>query len=208
MTKSIDTVFDKLAVDIDAQRVVDAVRRAGIPLDQQPTGDARIAFGDAQVRVLDIASAYATVAADGSRRLPHLVQKVTARDGRVLYAGPQLAGSNALPGQVARNVTESMLEVAATEGVALAAGRPAAAKSGTAQVDGQNTDAWFVGYTPQIATAVWVGAADGRGPILTRSDAPVYGRTLPGPIWQAFMNTALRGAPREEFSPFVPIGPV
>ena len=63
----------------------------------------------------------------------------------------------------------------------------------------------MVGYTPSLSTAVWVGS-DKSDPIRTRSGAVVYGRTLPGPIWEAFMNAALKGTPDEDFSAYEPIG--
>ena len=111
------------------------------------------------------------------------------------------------PQQLARNVTESMLDVAGTSGFALAGGRTAAAKTGTNQLGEtrDNRDAWTVGYTPSLSTAVWVGT-DKSDPIRTRSGAVVYGRTLPGPIWQAFMNAALKGTDQDEFSPYEPMG--
>jgi membrane peptidoglycan carboxypeptidase len=105
---------------------------------------------------------------------------------------------------VARNVTEAMIQVAPSAGIA-PAGRVVAGKTGTVQhptLNGQNKDAWMVGYTPSVSTAVWVGT-DQSDPIKTAAGRPVFGRMLPGSIWQAFMNGAPRG---EQFSPFVPLG--
>jgi membrane peptidoglycan carboxypeptidase len=99
-----------------------------------------------------------------------------------------------------------MLDVATSSGFALS-GRLAAAKTGTNQLGDtrDNRDAWTVGYTPSLSTAVWVGT-DKSDPIRTKSGAVVYGRTLPGPIWQQFMNAALKGAPKDTFSAFEPLG--
>ncbi len=156
-----------------------------------------------------MAAAYGTFAADGQRFDPHIVQKVTAADGRVLLdRGTTPVGQQSVfSQQLARNVTESMLDVAGTSGFALAGGRPAAAKTGTNQLGEtrDNRDAWTVGYTPSLSTAVWVGT-DKSDPIRTRSGAVVYGRTLPGPIWEAFMNAALKGTPDDDFSPYEPMG--
>ena len=99
-----------------------------------------------------------------------------------------------------------MLDVAGISGFALAGGRTAAAKTGTipARRDPrEQRDAWTVGYTPSLSAAVWVGT-DKSDPIRTRR-AAVYGAMLPGSIWQAFMNAALRGT-GEQFSPFDPMG--
>ena len=69
----------------------------------------------------------------------------------------------------------------------------------------QNTDAWAVGNTPSTSTAVWI-RTDTREPIRTADEKPVLGRTVPGSIWQAFMNAALQEVPTEPFSVFVPLG--
>ena len=92
-------------------------------------------------------------------------------------------------------------------GIPLSGGRPVAAKTGTVQssVDGQNNDAWMVGFTPSISTAVWVGTDDNT-PIKNSDGRPIYGRGVPGQIWQGYMNDALRGDPIEQFSDFRPIG--
>ena len=82
-----------------------------------------------------------------------------------------------------------------------------ASKTGTVQssVDGQNNDAWMVGFTPSVSTAVWVGTDDNT-PIKNSDGRPIYGRGVPGQIWQGYMNDALRGDPIEQFSDFRPIG--
>ena len=100
-----------------------------------------------------------------------------------------------------------MLPVADHSGIPLVGRSPVASKTGTVQssVDGQNNDAWTVGYTPPISTAVWVGTDDNT-PIKNRGGRPIYGRGVPGQIWQGFMNDALRGDPVEQFSDFRPIG--
>jgi membrane peptidoglycan carboxypeptidase len=72
-------------------------------------------------------------------------------------------------------------------------------------VAGQNKDAWTVGYTPTLSTAVWVGTDD-NSPIKTSAGRPMYGRQAPGSIWQKFMDTALRDQPVQQFGPFVPLG--
>src|SRR5581483_10312070 len=73
------------------------------------------------------------------------------------------------------------------------------------RVPGQNNDAWTIGYTPSYSTAVWVGTDD-NSPIKTAGGARIYGRMLPGSIWQAFMSGAVRGKPKEPFSKLVPLG--
>ncbi|WP_285650949.1 transglycosylase domain-containing protein [Actinomycetospora sp. NBRC 106375] len=206
MTQSINTVFYQLGVQVGPQRVADAAHQAGVsaPLEN-PNGG--ISLGDREVRPTDMAAAYATFAADGVYHRPHLVSRVTTSDGRVLFDAGAPAGETRMPQQVARNVTESMLQVADHSGVPLSGGRPVASKTGTVQssVEGQNNDAWMVGFTPQVSTAVWVGSDD-NSPIKTSGGGPIYGRGVPGQIWQGYMNDALRGDPVQQFSDFRAIG--
>ncbi|MEJ2869988.1 transglycosylase domain-containing protein [Actinomycetospora sp. OC33-EN08] len=206
MTLSINTVFYQLGVDVGPQKVADAAHQAGVsaPLEGATGG---ISIGDKEVRPGDMASAYATFAADGQYHRPHMVTRVTTADGRILFDGGVPAVEQRMSQQLARNVTESMLDVASHSQIGLSGGRPVATKTGTVQSsqEGQNNDAWTVGYTPQMSTAVWVGTDD-NSPIKTSNGKPIYGRGVPGQIWQRFMNQALRSEPVEQFSDFKAIG--
>jgi membrane peptidoglycan carboxypeptidase len=204
MTVSNNVVFSTLARRVGPQRVADAAKAAGItaPLDDPTEG---IALGNKEVSTLELASAYATIAAGGVWHPPHLVSRVVTADDRVLYeASPD--GERRFPEQVARNVTEAMLAVADRDGLALGR-RPVAAKTGTVQsrFPGENNDAWMAGFTPQLASSVWMGT-DRNSPIRTATGDPISGRTLPGGVWQGFMASALRDAPPEPFPPFRPLG--
>jgi membrane peptidoglycan carboxypeptidase len=154
-----------------------------------------------------MASAYATLAAEGTYREPYFVSKVEAADGEIIYENNGSAGQQTMPKQVARNVIEAMLGVAPKKKYDLP-GREVAAKTGTAQLEGSakdNRDAWFVGFTPGKATAVWVGS-DKSDPIRDSRNQPIFGSGLPGQIWHAFMKTATKNDPPLPFSPFVPMG--
>ena len=207
MTKSINTVFYRLAVDVGPRAVAAAAHAAGIPADLLPDPTAGIALGDKEVHPGDMASAYATFADRGFYHRPHLVDRVTTADGRVLYQEPSGDGEQRFTPRVARNVTESMIDVADSSLIPLSGDRPVAAKTGTTQnqIEGQNKDAWTVGYTPTLSTAVWVGTDD-NSPIETSTGRPMYGRMAPGTIWQTFMNAALAGQPVQRFAPFEPLG--
>jgi membrane peptidoglycan carboxypeptidase len=207
MTRSINTVFYQLAVQVGPDAVARAAHRAGIPTSLLPDPTAGIALGDKEVHPGDMASAYATFADDGTYRTPHLVERVTSADGRVLYHAPHDSGEQRFSSAVARNVTESMINVARGSRIPLADDRPVAAKTGTTQnrIAGQNNDAWTIGYTPTLSTAVWVGTDD-NSPITTSSGRPMYGREAPGTIWRRFMDVALRGQPIRSFGPFTPLG--
>lgn len=205
MTVSNNVVFNTLARKVGPENVAAAARAAGItaPLDNPNEG---IALGNKEVSALELASAYATIAAGGVWHQPHLVQKVVTNDDRVLYeASPE--GERRFPEQVARNVTETMLDVARRDGLALPGGRPVAAKTGTVEsrFDGENNDAWMAGFTPSLSTSVWIGT-DRNAPIRTAKGKPISGKDVPGDVWKEFMKEALAAQPVERFPEFEPIG--
>ncbi|HEX4360001.1 MAG TPA: transglycosylase domain-containing protein, partial [Pseudonocardia sp.] len=179
MTKSINTIFYQLAIQVGPAAVVQAAHQAGIPDGLLANPTAGISLGDKEVHPGDMASAYATFAADGLYHAPHMITKVETSDGRVLYDGGTALGEQRIDPAVARNVTESMLNVASSSLIPLSGGRQVAAKTGTVQsrIEGQNNDAWTVGYTPSVSTAVWVGTDD-NSPIKTSGGSPIYGRMV------------------------------
>jgi len=206
MTQSVNTVFYRMGLEVGPQKVIDAAHQAGIPEDLATDPRGGISLGDQEVHPVDMAAAYATFAADGQRREPYIVSKVVAADGRVLFTRDPPEPAAAVPAQVARNVTESMLDVPARSKVTLAGGRVAAAKTGTVQGEGDsNKDAWIVGYTPSIVTAVWVGS-DKSDALVDKRGQQIFGGSLPGPIWKTYMDDALAGTSMESFSELVPMG--
>jgi membrane peptidoglycan carboxypeptidase len=207
MRESINPWFYELVTQVGPDNVAKAAHQAGIPDDLLPNPSGGIALGDKEVHPVDMASAYATLAAEGVYHEPYIVSRVEAADGEVLYEHEETAGQQVMPQQVARNVIEAMLDVAPHKGFDLP-GQQVAAKTGTAQLEGSasdNRDAWFVGFTPSKATAVWVGT-DKSEPIRNAQRRPIYGSGLPGEMWHAFMKTATEDDPPEQFSTFVPIG--
>ena len=169
-----------------------------------------VVLGQYQSRVLDMASAYATLAASGVYHKPHFVQKVVNASGQVLFdASSEDDGEQRIDKAVADNVTAAMQPIAGwSRGHNLAGGRPSAAKTGTNQLGdtGDNRDAWMVGYTPSLSTAVWVGTADGVKPLKNQWGGPVYGSGLPSDIWKATMDGALQGTTNESFPKPTEIG--
>jgi membrane peptidoglycan carboxypeptidase len=205
MTISNNVIFHELALRVGPQKVADAAKQAGVtaPLTDVTEG---IALGNKEITPIDLASAYATIAAGGIYHQPHLVTKVTTSDDRVLYdaVNPQ---DRRFSGQIARNITEAMLGVPVRDKLTLDGGRPSAAKTGTVQshVQGQNNDAWIAGFTPSVATAVWIGT-DQNSPIKTSDGTPISGATLPGTIWKSFMDDTTKSQPEQQFGAFKPIG--
>jgi membrane peptidoglycan carboxypeptidase len=163
-----------------------------------------IVLGQYQTRPIDMASAYATIAASGVYHKPHFVQKVVNSQGEVLFDASQQdnSGEQRIDKKVADNVTSAMQPIAAySNGHALAGGRPSAAKTGTVQLGdtGSNRDAWMVGFTPSLSTAVWVGTTEGTKPLENKWGSPIYGSGVPSDIWKSTMDGALEDTENESF---------
>jgi membrane peptidoglycan carboxypeptidase len=132
-------------------------------------------------------------------------------EGQVLFdaANEDNSGEQRIDKAVADNVTAAMQPIAAySNGHALAGGRPSAAKTGTNQLGdtGANRDAWMVGFTPSLSTAVWVGTTDGTQPLVNKWGSPVYGSGLPSDIWKDTMDGALEDTDNESFPKPTEIG--
>ncbi|WP_244976320.1 transglycosylase domain-containing protein [Nocardia huaxiensis] len=215
LKRSLNTSFYRMMLDMPGngpQKIADMAHKLGIPEEipgvgktlTEPDGSGPnngVVLGQYQVRPLDMASAYATLAASGVYHAPHFVQKVVASDGSVLLDRGEVAGEQRVSAAVADNVTAAMKPIAAwSRNHNLANGRESASKTGTHQLGdtGNNRDAWMVGYTPSLSTAVWIGTEQGD-PILTPGGGLIYGSGLPSDIWKATMDGALKGTPNETF---------
>lgn len=166
-----------------------------------------IVLGQYQSRPLDMATAMATLTNQGVWHQPHFVQKVENANGEVLYENPTDGGERRVSANVANNVISAMQPIAAWSNGALAGGRPSASKTGTTQLGdtGQNKDAWMVGSTPQLATAVWVGTADNTSAIFNQWGGIMYGSDAPTKIWKAILDTSLANAEQQPFPQAYPI---
>ena len=223
LKRSLNTSFYRLTMSMfnGPKAIADAAHQAGIPEEipgvagKTLTEDGGpplngIVLGQYLVRPIDMASAYATIANSGVYHQPYFVQRVVASDGRVLLdrgepakrVGKQLpAGQQRIPHSIADRTGEAMLPIAAySNGHGLAGGRPSAAKTGTTQLgeSKENKDAWMIGFTPSLSTAVWVGTEQSQ-PIETAHGADIYGSGLPADIWKQVMDVALDGTPVEQF---------
>ena len=181
----------------------------GIPAttqDLQPD-DTLITLGKARVSPINLANTYATIAAEGKRSQVHVISKVTDQNGTVLY---QYQGQpeQVAPQDVSDDVSYALQQVVkgGTGEAALALGRPAAGKTGTATAPNSNgigthvSSAWFVGYTPQVATAVMY--VRGKGSDQLDGWLPSYfGADYPARTWTAVMAGDMQGLPIEQFPP-------
>jgi membrane peptidoglycan carboxypeptidase len=177
---------------------------------------ADIALGRYHVTPVDQAVAYATFAAGGVHADPYLVERVT-RGGAELYRA-QSRTARALGGEASIMLTEVLMrgpersdgrpatfpdEWLATfpdERPAALSDRPAAAKEGTVQYRStpNSSDAWTVGYTPQLAVSVWLGH-ERPAPLLDAAGQSIKGEGLPATLWSTFLGRALAGTPPEAF---------
>lgn len=217
LKRSLNTSYYRLMLKLQngPQDVADAAHEAGIAdsfpgvehtLSEDGQGgppNNGVVLGQYQSRVIDMASAYATLANSGVYHRPHFVQKVEDAQGNVLFdSSGSDEGEQRIDSAVADNVTAAMQPIAGySNGHNLAGGRPSAAKTGTNQLGdtGANRDAWMVGYTPSLSTAVWVGTTGGDKPLVNQWGGPVYGSGLPSDIWKATMDGALDGTDNETF---------
>ncbi|MGZ6791747.1 MAG: transglycosylase domain-containing protein, partial [Mycobacteriales bacterium] len=198
---SVNTVYLRLACDVGPTRVQSLAHAAGIP-DRQPLdGDAKapsaqIALGSGgyEVHPIDQATGYATFAAKGQRARPYFVTSVLDGSDEVYKAKQDVA--MAFSEGVAADATYAMQQVVqgGTGAGAQLDGRPTAGKTGTST---GKANAWFCGFTPQLAAAAWVGSGSSGG---------VYGGTIPAAMFKAFMDAALRGQPALPFPPRANVG--
>lgn len=188
---SVNTVFAQLVGLVGPRQVVDVAGRAGIesPLEPQPA----IALGGLETGVspLEMAVAYATFANAGERVSPRYIVRVSDSEGEVLYHAPP-GGTEAIDADVALRVTGILQQVVQRgTGVRARIDRPAAGKTGTSQ---DFRDAWFVGYTPELSTAVWMGYPDAARS-MEAAVGKAAGGTVPARTWHDYMTAALDGAP-------------
>jgi len=174
---------------LGADTVISYARRMGVgsPLRRNLS----LALGASEVTPLEMASAYGTLATLGIHARPYTVAMVTDRSGRVLDRS-QPRRAQVLPETVAYAMVD-MLKGVITRGTGRAAaiGRPVAGKTGTSD-DYRN--AWFIGFTPYLSTAVWLGNDDN-----TPMDR-VVGGTVPARVWAAFMKEAATASPPDDWT--------
>jgi penicillin-binding protein 1A len=191
-----NTVFAQLDLDVGPKSVAQTAKSMGIvtQLDGIPAeglGGLRIG-----VSPLEMASAYATLAAGGIHRKPVSIEKVTFPDGKV--DRPQAAApKRVLPEPVAYEVTR-LLRDNITEGTGTAAYTGCAGQAGKTGTTDEYTDAWFAGYQPNLATAVWVGYPESNEISMTSVHGiTVFGGTFPAEIWNSLYSAG--GVPCDEF---------
>jgi len=193
---SVNTVYARLIHEVGPEAVARTAAALGVrrPLAPLPS----LALGAQEVSALELASVQATLAAGGEYHAPSVVRRIVGPDGAVLYDRGEVPGERVLDTEVAAEVTRALRGVI-QRGTGAGADilRPLAGKTGTTQ---DLADAWFAGYTPDLAAAVWVGFPEGRVPMVPpRTRIPVLGGTWPAEAFARFGVQALAQVPAADF---------
>ncbi|WP_435747323.1 transglycosylase domain-containing protein [Nocardioides sp. SYSU DS0663] len=217
--KSANSAFVDMTMSMDEgpEKIVKTMNDMGIP-PAEPKGRnaagfpnfsdgldpvATVALGSATVSPINMATAYATIANEGVYAPPFIIEKVVDDSGEVRYDHNEVAAEpeRVLDADIAADVSYALQQnVTGGSGTAaLALGRPAAGKTGTA-TNGRDevSSAWFAGYTPQMATAVMY--VRGKGNEQLQGWLPEYfGGSYPARTWTNLMGTLMEGLPVEQF---------
>lgn len=205
MAESDNSVHVQLALDLGLENVTETAAAMGVTTPVDPYPATAIGGLGTGVSALEMASAYATFAASGIHREPYAVELVEKSsfgesesvfdhklEGRRVLSGNQAAAGTEVLRRVVQSGTASFYHNLDSE-----IGRPSAGKTGTTD---DFVDAWYVGYTPGLSTAVWVGYPEGHKPMLDIHDESVVnGETLPMDIWSTYMAEATEGDPVLDF---------
>ena len=195
--RSINLVFVQLGLHIGMSATTDIARQMGVRTELLGVPSAPI--GANPVNALGMASGYATLASNGVHHPPVAITRIyDTRKEKLLYDAPRTKGEAVISPSTAFIATNALQGViSGGTGTAAAIGRPAAGKTGTGQ---EYRDAWFAGYTPDLAAAVWVGYPQAEIPMTSTRIGSVTGGSWPAQIWQAFMSPALSGTPPSDFT--------
>ncbi len=193
--RSINTVAVQVSERVGRGKVIDAARRLGItsPLKSHPS----LALGASEVSLVELTAAYGVIANGGVAVWPHGISEIRERGGRILYRRTDGAAAQVVDPVAVQRVNDLLRAVVSWgSGKAANPNRPAAGKTGTSQ---DFRDAWFVGYTGELVTGVWMGNDDNS------SMKRVTGGSLPARLWRDFMIPALDGVAARPLAPIVQV---
>jgi len=187
LSASINVVALKVLLDVGFEPTINLAQQMGIKSQLHPTYS--LALGSSEVNLLELSSAYGTLATQGVHTQAHGIRRILNRSGEIVYAAESKPkrvldpGSAAIATWMLRNVVQ-----AGTGGAAQLADRPVAGKTGTSD---ESRDLWFIGYIPQLVTGVWLGN-DNNQPTGGSSSTAAY-------TWRKFMVQAVEEMPVEKF---------
>jgi membrane peptidoglycan carboxypeptidase len=223
MEQSVNTAFVDMSASMKdgPQKILSMANKMGIPpakadphfpgipdTSRDLDADPLITLGKARISAINMANTYATIANGGQRADVHVISKVTDSTGKVLY-NYKPHTTQAIKNDVDRDVSYALQQVVlhGTGANAQAIDRPAAGKTGTATNDnGDVSSSWFVGFTPQLATAVMYVRGDGDNALNDwlppyNGAAGYFGAGYPTATWAAVMKQDLDGVPVVKFPP-------
>jgi len=204
---SYNTVYAQVIGDVGVPEVGEMAKKLGISTAWVANPEVHgpsYALGAQEVAPLDMASAFGVFADSGIRNDPTPIVWAKKPDGTFAVDNREPKGRRVLAEIIADNVTD-VLRGVITEGTGTRAdiGRPAAGKTGTAQ---EWRDAWFIGYTPTLSAAVWMGNKARPTPMLNiNGNAHVAGGTIPAATWKLFMDEAMKDVPVTDFPAPIPL---
>ena len=186
ITNSINVISVRLIVDVGFEPVIQLGQAMGIKSKLLPTYS--LALGASEVNLLELTSAYGTLANRGKHAEVHGIRRVLNRKGDVIYTAN--SGAKQALDPVSAAIMSWMMQSVVNSGTGRAAqlDRPVAGKTGTSE---SARDLWFIGFVPQLVTGVWLGNDDNYPTSSASSTAAA--------VWQSFMLTAMQGMPVENF---------
>jgi len=188
---SINTIAAQVTAEVGPSQVASLAKRFGIKSELRP--EYSLALGSSEVTLLEMTHAYSVFANEGLLRPTHLITDIKNTSKAPLYTRRTVAGRRVYPVPYARQMTSMLRDVIDTgtgHGARLGK-REAGGKTGTSQ---DYRDAWFVGFTAQMTTGVWLGNDDNT------SMRKVTGGLLPVDIWKSFMFASHKGKPYAKLS--------
>jgi membrane peptidoglycan carboxypeptidase len=192
---SINCAFLRIAHEVGLPKIIAMAHRLG--LTENFLAVPSIVIGSEGVTVLQMAGAYATLADDGIYHQPSFIDHIADRTGKTIFKADE-AGKRVLDPQISRMATQAFRAVVqyGTGTAAALPDRPVAGKTGTTE---QFSDAWFNGYTPQLATSIWMGDPKARTSMRNVGGITVFGGTYPARIWHDYTLAALKGQKAIQF---------
>ena len=186
LAMSLNTVAIRLGLEVGPKNVVRTAHRLGISSKLEP--NASIALGTSEVSMVELVGAYAPFANGGFTATPHVVTRIRTLSGKLLYMRQADEHNQVVDPRYVGMMNAMMREtlISGTAKKAEIPGWPAAGKTGTSQ---DYRDAWFIGYTANLVTGVWLGNDDNS------PTKKATGGGLPVEVWSRFMKTAHEGVP-------------
>lgn len=196
-TRSSNCAYVRLGQVVSIPSVIETANRLGLGLSLETDNHKSLPLGATEVRPLEMAVAYSAIANSGVKHDPFYITRIEDAQGNVLYEH-FLEGERVLSTQTACLATEILEQnvIAGTGTNARIPDQPAAGKTGTTE---KFSDAWFVGFTPYLSTAVWMGHPDGRTEMENVGGRNVTGGSYPAQAWGDFMSKYHEGLERVDF---------